>query len=152
LKSYRLLRRVAFDLSEGGSRYQDVPPSALVPAVSDADYSANLKSMVRIARQRGAKAMFLSVCSAEPTVQRMRDVARAYDVPMVEALPLLLGRRDDLMAHRLYPDEVKYYEDRYGREVMRRTDYLYISTDGCHPNRAGMSLLADALAEAINRN
>ena len=68
---------------------------------------------------------------------------------VVEGRSRLLERLDDLQAHRLYPDEVRYYEQLYGAAAMREKRSLFVSTDGCHPNRAGMSILADGLATAV---
>jgi lysophospholipase L1-like esterase len=91
----------------------------------------------------------MSVCSAQDQVDAMRRVADANRVPMVDARARLMARFDDLKAHRLYPDEVRYYENLYGLAAMETKWQLYITTDGCHPNRAGMSVIADGLAEAI---
>jgi lysophospholipase L1-like esterase len=44
---------------------------------------------------------------------------------------------------------VRYYENLYGLAAMEAKWQLYITSDGCHPNRAGMSVIADGLAEAI---
>jgi lysophospholipase L1-like esterase len=49
----------------------------------------------------------------------------------------------------VYEDEVRHYENLYGLAAMEENWRLYFSTDGCHPNRAGMSLVADALAETV---
>ena len=147
LRTYQLIRKMAFALHDPTPR--DVNLQELVPAVSDAQYVANLKTMTRIARARGGRSVFLAVCAQPPMVQQMRDVADATQAPMVDAFTLFVQHVEDLKAHRQYADEVRYYEDIYGQEAMEKQWRLYVTTDGCHPNRAGMSLIADALAEAI---
>ena len=52
--------------------------------------------------------------------------------------------REDNRAH-----EVGLYEDLYGHEAMEANWHYYVTTDGCHPGRAGHSLIADALTETI---
>lgn len=49
----------------------------------------------------------------------------------------------------MYEDEFRHYENIYGLDAMEENWRLYFSTDGCHPNRAGMSLIADRLAGTI---
>ena len=105
--------------------------------------------MTRIARARGARSVLLAVCALPPQVEEMRSVAAAAQVPIVDAYGLFADRFEDLKAHRVYPDEVRYYENIYGLDAMREKWRLYVTTDGCHPNRAGMSLIADALADAV---
>ena len=146
-KTYQLLRKAAFSLSTRTS--SDTGTPKLVPSVSAQQYAANLRTMVRIARAQGARPVLLAVCSPESIVSQMQDVAAAARVPVVRALDRLLGRLEDLKAHRLYPDEVRYYENIYGVDAMQKKWQLYVTTDGCHPNRAGMSLIADALTDVI---
>lgn len=147
-RTIRLLRKLAYDAGSS-DRYKDIPASSLVPAVSDTEYVANLRAMTRTVRAALARPVLLGVCANDTIVALMRDVGRRMQVPMVDALPLLTDRQEDLRGGRIYAAEVGYYERLYGREVMERNKYLYLSTDGCHPNRAGMSLIADALADVI---
>jgi lysophospholipase L1-like esterase len=148
LKTVQLVRRIAFDLNDPAAKYQDQRPE-LVRSVSHADYIDNLRTMARMARNQNARPVYLSVCSMDTVVDQMRQAATAMRAPMVNALELLLERLDDLKAHRLYPDEIRYHESIYGRQAMEDRWQLFVTTDGCHPNRAGMSIIADALAEVI---
>jgi lysophospholipase L1-like esterase len=147
LRTYQLIRKLVY-----ARRTPDRAPPAedqLVRAVSDNDYAANLATMIRAARQRKAEPILMAVCTPQPLVDTMRRVAERTRVPMVSSLDRLLARFDDLKAHRLYADEVRFSENVYGLDAMNERWQLYITTDGCHPNRAGMSVIADALAEAI---
>jgi lysophospholipase L1-like esterase len=146
-KTFQLLRKITFALNDPTTRYDERP--TLVSSVTDEQYMRNLTTMVRLARQHNAQSVLMSVCSAQDQVDAMRRVAQANRVPMVDARARLMARFDDLKAHRLYPDEVRYYENLYGLAAMEAKWQLYITSDGCHPNRAGMSVIADGLAEAI---
>jgi lysophospholipase L1-like esterase len=75
----------------------------------------------------------------------MRYVAETEDVTLVDAFNLFKDHLEDLRSHRLYADEVRFYEKLYGVEAMRKRTDLYATTDGCHPNRAGHSLIVAAL-------
>ena len=79
----------------------------------------------------------------------MRDVASTEGVPLVDARELFGQHIDDLRAHRLYADEVRYYEALYGLEVLAQRNMFYVTTDGCHPGRVGHNLIADALYEVL---
>jgi lysophospholipase L1-like esterase len=49
----------------------------------------------------------------------------------------------------VYPEQVKFYKEIYGEQVMNDNWLYYVTTDGCHPNRVGMSLIADALVGPV---
>ncbi len=146
-RTYQLLRRIAYDLYDPSERYDE--HAELVPSVTDVQYTENLNTMISIARAQGARPILLAVCAMEAKVDQMRDVAVTAQIPMVDALTIFLERFDDLKAHRLYPEDIKHYENIYGLDAMEERWQLYVSTDGCHPNRAGMRLIADALAKAL---
>jgi lysophospholipase L1-like esterase len=147
LKTYQLLRKTALRARSTTGRKQERPP--LVLSVPPEQYTTNLNTMVRLARQGNASSVLMSVCAPQSQVDLMRGVAARARVPIVNVLDLLIARFEDLKAHRLYADEVRHYEGLYGVDAMKANWRLYITTDGCHPNRAGMSVIADALAEAI---
>ena len=102
-------------------------------------------------RKAGAESVLLAVCAPEEYVQAMQEVARSERVPLVDALELFGVHLDDLREHRLYAEEVRFYEALYGVDVMAANWRLYVTTDGCHPGRAGHSLIADALQQAVQQ-
>jgi len=146
LRTFLFLRSVVFQLSDPTLRYE---PSDLVRAVTDEQYVENMHTLVSIARERGARAAFLAVCAPLTMVHQMRDVAEAADVSMVDAGALFVERYEDLQSYRVYADEIRYSESVFGLDAMKNNWRLYVTTDGCHPNRAGMSLIADELVEAL---
>jgi lysophospholipase L1-like esterase len=149
LKTYQLIRKLSLSMHDPAPAPAPGTPKHLVPAVSSSQYTQNLTTMVRIARQQKATPVLMAVCSPASQVDLMRSVATRSRVPMVDALDQLMSHFDALKGHQLYPREIEYYEGLYGRDVMEQKWQLYITTDGCHPNRAGMSVIADALAETI---
>ena len=132
LATFRLMRRLilrAYDPiemartraeAEGESR-------ALVRAVDRDAYEENLRTLVEDAREAGARPVFLAVCSIPEYVESMRNVASIEGVPLVEARELFGRYIDDLREHRLYADEVRYYEALYGLEVLALLPQLLIS-------------------------
>ena len=153
--SFRFLRRMIFTWFDPFERSREGAaegsPRQLVQAVPRDAYIDNLRTMIAQARASGAGAVLLSVCAPQEYTNAMREVARSEGVPMVDALELFRANLDDLRSHRLYPHEVGFYEDLYGQEAMEANWRYYVTTDGCHPGRAGHSLIADALAETIAR-
>ena len=153
-ETFKLLRRTVLSLYDPFERSRAQARSAgtnrqLVQSVPRAQYVANLRYLVQEGRARGAVSILLAVCAPEEYVQGMREVARSEDIVLVDALGLFAARLKDLQAHRLYADEVRYYEQLYGVDAMAANWRFYVTTDGCHPGRAGHSLIADALADAV---
>ncbi len=152
--TFRLMRRVIlslydpFDASQARAD-REGDQRRLVRSVSEVKFADNLRSMIASGRATGAETVLLAVCAPPEYVDDIRDVARSEDVAMVDALELFRARLDDLRAHRLYADEVTYYERLYGMEAMADNWRYYVTTDGCHPGRAGHSVIADALQRAI---
>ena len=150
-KTFRLLRRVALTVYDPVQRARQ----AKVPFVSNVDndqYVRNLTEIVTTARAAGARPVLLAVCAVEEKVALMRNVVRATDVPLVDAFQIFGDNLNNLRAHRVYPDEVRFAEQLYGMDAMAKNWRLYVTSDGCHPNRAGHSLIADALADAIAKS
>ena len=128
--------------SEGDSR-------ALVRSVSIESYKDNLRSIVARARGLGARAEALAVYSPAEYVAGMREVAQTEVIPLVDAGRLFSDNGDELRSHLLYAGEVRFYEELYGLDAIAERSSLYVTTDGCHPGRAGHRLIANALYAAL---
>jgi lysophospholipase L1-like esterase len=154
-QTFKLTRRVMFSVFDpfipaasarkGGER----PP--LVRAVTEADYKANLKRMIAAGREAGAPSILLALCAAEEYTALMKQVADEEQVPMVDGGRIFSDRVFDVRDGRVYPEERAYYVPTYGEENMRQNLRFNVTTDGCHPNRVGHSLVADALVDAVAR-
>lgn len=156
-ETFKLLRRWIlgvydpFDASRARAE-REGNQRELVRSVPRDVYIDNLRSLIGQARQQGTKTALLAVCALPEYVSAMRQVADAENVVMVDALDMFQTNLDDLRAHRIYPDEVRFYEALYGMEAMENNWRYYVTTDGCHPGRAGHSLLADALHNGLRRH
>ena len=154
-ETFRLLRRVilsAYDPFDASQARADLEGNErqLVPSVERDTYMENLQFLITAARESGARAALLAVCAPPAYVRGMRYVAETEGVPLVDALELFRDHLEDLRQHRLYADEVRFYEALYGLEAMSEQSHLYVTTDGCHPGRAGHSLIADAFYDALS--
>ena len=155
-ETFRLMRRLIFaafdpfDASRArAEREGDL--RRLVDSVPVDQYKGHLRHMIGEGRALGAETVLLSLCAPPEWARAMREVADAADVPLVDALELFRARLDDLRAHRIYAEEVRFAEAVYGRAEMDANWRLYVTSDGCHPGRAGHSLIADALPDAFAR-
>jgi len=152
---FRLLRRVIFSVydpfeASRARAEREGDQRRLVQSVPEGQYTANLRYMITEGRRRGVETILLAICTPPEYVGYMRDVARVENVPLVDALEIFRARLDDLKTHRIYADEVRFYEELYGIDAMNNNWRYYVTTDGCHPGRAGHSLVADALEQAVN--
>lgn len=154
-RTFQLLRKVIFSAydpfkkavpKDGGA-----PAQPMVPTVSPEGYRANLKTMIAEARAKGIAVVFLSVCNSDSYLRIMREVGQAENVPFVDAKKLFQDDLPALKAGTLYPHEFAYHKGIYGEEAMGKFWWLYVTTDGCHPNRAGTSIIADALQAAVEQ-
>lgn len=152
--SFKLLRRVVFSVYDpfaglaagtGGS------PRPQVVSVPLRQYRSNLQRLAGLARQDGAEVVFLSVCAPEEYRQGMLDLGRQRDIPVVDAGALFLDLADDLRDGKLYPEDVAYYRSLYGEDALNENWRYYVTSDGCHPNRAGHRIITDALVGAVER-
>ncbi len=155
LEVYKLMRRVIFSVYDPFSamdsdRTGATPPS-LVQSVPPERFRRNVMRLAGLARQQGAESVFLSVCAPDEHREVMHELSASRQIPMVDAVELFRDRVDELRDHRLYPDEVAHYERLYGLDAMRENWRYYVTTDGCHPNRAGHSLIADRMVEAVEQ-
>jgi lysophospholipase L1-like esterase len=156
LESVKALRRAIFSVYDPftglkGAGTGGAPRRPRVTSVPEPMFRRNLRWMAREARERGASVVFLSVCAPDPYREATILTADLERAPVVDAVERFRDLADDLKAHRLYADDVRYYEELYGPEAMEENWRYYVTTDGCHPNRAGHRIIADALAGAVLR-
>ena len=154
-ETFRLLRRLIFSVYDpfDASRARaerEGDQRRLVQSVPEAQYIANVRYMIAEGRRRGVETILLAICTPPEYVGYMREVARVEDVQLVDSLEVFRARLEDLKAHRIYADEVRFYEALYGIDATNNKWRYYVTTDGCHPGRAGHSLVADALEQAVN--
>jgi lysophospholipase L1-like esterase len=152
LRSFQLMRRMIFtwyDPFKTARARIEGETRPLVKSVAVPDFVANLRRMRGHATVLGAQTIFMSVCAPDEYVGAMRQTAEVLRVPFVDVGRIFLDRIDDVRAGRLYPAEAQFYKDLYGPAAMEAFWRYWLTTDGCHPNRVGQSLVADALADAV---
>lgn len=149
LRTYSLLRRLVFTLRDpiATGRQEE-----LVEAVSLPQFRDNLRTFVSTASAIGGRSVFVSVCTGiQSYAEAMREIASEQNVPMLDVRQLFTDNIEALKAGPLYPDLVAAYRQRYGRRAMDHRQSLYVTSDGCHPHRVGHSLIADRLADIVDR-
>ena len=119
-------------------------------AVAVPDFVANIRKMRGRATVIGARTVFMSVCAPDGVRGRhAADGAGRSDVPFVDVGQIFLDKIDAVKAGRLYPAEAQFYKNLYGPAAMEDFWRYWLTTDGCHPNRVGHNLIADAVADAV---
>ena len=154
LKSVQLLRGWIFSVYDPFKSI--VPPEgqprrSRIPSVPLDQYRRNLQTMIAEARKNGATAVLLSLCAPDEYARATREVAEAEGLPFVDGKEVFLGNLDKIRAGEVYPEEAAYERSIYGDEAMARNQWLYVTSDGCHPHRTGTNLIADALADAVEK-
>lgn len=154
LRTYRLLRRLAFTLRNplAVDPAEAAADRRRVPAVSFDDYRKNLIDIVLTARQAGAQTLLMSVCTrAKIYVANINVVSRSTNSPILNVGPLFKERRPALADGTLHPEKVRYYRSIYGRRTMQRRPQFYVTNDGCHPNWVGHSLIAEEMLPLVRK-
>jgi lysophospholipase L1-like esterase len=154
-ETFKLLRRGIFSVydpfaSVAADRKAGTRPQ-LVRAVPRPDYEINLRRMIAAGREAGIPSVLIALCTVPEYIRMMQYVADTEGMPMVNGLQIFEDKMLDVRDGRLYPEERAYYVPVYGEDTLRDNLRYNVTSDGCHPNRVGHNLLADALADAVVR-
>jgi len=154
LQAVRLLRSWIFSVYDPFKSI--VPPEgqprpSRAPSVPLDQYRQNLQTMICLAKEHGASAVLLSLCSYDEYARVMREIAATSRLPFVDAKDIFFGSLERIKAGMVHPEEAAYQRALYGDEAMARNQWLYVTSDGCHPHRTGTNLIADALADAVEK-
>jgi lysophospholipase L1-like esterase len=152
LKTFQLVRKLIFNWYDPFKTARQSTAGegrALVKAVPVPDYIANLRKMRGRASVLGAKTVFMSVCTPDEYVDAMRQTAKAIGVPFVDVGQIFREKADGVVAGEIYPEDAQFYKNLYGPEALQGFWRYWVTTDGCHPNRVGHKLVADAVADAV---
>jgi lysophospholipase L1-like esterase len=154
LKTVQLLRSWIFSVYDP---FKKIIPQAgkplpnRVPSVSLDQYRQNLEAMITEAKKIGATSVLLSLCAHDDYARAMREISEKENLPYVEGKDVFFGNLKKVQEGALYPQETAYERSIYSNEVMAEKFWLYVTSDGCHPNRTGACLIADALADAVEK-
>jgi lysophospholipase L1-like esterase len=119
------------------------------PAVSPADYAANLSRMASSAKEMGAHdTLLLTLCTPNNYAKRARGVARSNGLLWLNGQKELLKAIPEIARGEIYPEYVKAMQERYPNDL-KTNSLFYVSSDGCHPNELGHRLVAEKLASIV---
>jgi len=154
LRSVQLLRRWIFSIYDPFNRVttpEGQPVRGRVQSVPVETYSKNLGTMIETARGRGATAVLLSLCAPDDYTEAMRVLADSAGLPFVDGKRLFNDSVEGIKSGSVYPQETAYERSVFGEKALAENRWLYVTSDGCHPNRVGANIVADALAAAVEK-
>lgn len=119
------------------------------PAVPRGEFERNLVAMARRSTELGAQqTVILSLCSPASYQQAAARAARRVKGVFVNGQEALLNSIPQLQSRSLYPTEVAAMEEEYGGSL-RNSAVLYVTADGCHPNKVGHRIVAERILAAM---
>ncbi|RMG40597.1 MAG: hypothetical protein D6719_10490 [Candidatus Dadabacteria bacterium] len=119
-------------------------------AVGIKRYKKNLGYFIKRSRGMGAKkVLLLSLCSPGNYAAAMKEVAQEKGALYLNGQKILRNAIRPLKAHKIYPEYVRRMEDAFGA-LLKTNSLLYVTTDGCHPNRVANRILAEELYRIIS--
>jgi lysophospholipase L1-like esterase len=124
-----------------------LPP--LQRAVPRKRFSANLAAMGQEARKEsGASTLVLTLCAPKNYRSAAEKTATRNGMLFVDGQRKLLESIPALKSGLIFPSEVNEMRREYGA-TLAQNDLYYVSSDACHPNTIGHSIVADQLAKTI---
>jgi lysophospholipase L1-like esterase len=143
---YRLLESIT-----AATPKQSAAPTKVV-AVSRVEYERNLRTMVKIAHESGARrSLIMTVCTPGDYAKSAARAARKSRASFLNAQALLIKSIPALKSGEQYPALVAAMKEQYP-EFLLRDDLFYVSSDLCHPNVVGHAIIADRLAELLEKH
>jgi len=144
-----MVRTIAAALSRANPTTTIESLPQLHRAVPRKRYSSNLAAMGKAARElSGAQTLLLTLCApanyrkaAQKTAQRNGMLFFDGQTKLLESIPALKDGS-------LLPNEVSTMRREYGT-TLATNDLFYVSSDACHPNAVGHSIIAAQLANTI---
>lgn len=112
-------------------------------------YKANMRYMVRKSFEYGAKEVVLvAVCSPGPYARALKRVAFKERAQFYNAQVNLRRLIPSLEHEKKYSSQVKEMKESYGG-LLKKQPILYVTSDGCHPNKIGNRVIAKRLAKML---
>lgn len=119
------------------------------PAVPLERYLQNLSYFADQSLQNGAQAVvILNLCTPPRYSRAAQNLARERRLLYLDGQQLMLNRIEDLKSGTLYADLVAEMRQSYPHELDREPRF-FVTSDSCHPNRAGHRIVADRLREIV---
>jgi len=96
----------------------------------------------------GAQTLLLTLCAPVNYRKAAQKTAQRNGLLFVDGQKKLLESIPALKNGTLFPDEVSTMHREYGT-TLAESDLFYVSSDACHPNAIGHSIVASELADTI---
>lgn len=120
-----------------------------VPAVTERDFSINLKAMIDTARSSDDRqVLLLSLCTPNNYARRARLTARQTGALFFNGQKHLVSDVPAIEHGKRYPEIVQEMRQEYAQDL-RANRLYYVTSDGCHPNKLGHAIIADELTRRI---
>ena len=147
----KLLRRWFLSMANPFDKMEKLPAEKpqRVPFVTLGEFRGNLKAIVESARERNCRPVFLGLCCPMVYLAPMTAMGRRIGVETMDGMHILLRSIPEIKSGKRYPHLYQYYRDLYGADVLDSRRILTVTSDSCHPNRLGHSVLADALEKRL---
>lgn len=128
---------------------QQSDPTHRTFAVPLKRYKANMRYMIRKSFEYGAnEVMLVAVCSPAPYARALKRVAQKEEALFYNAQVNLRHLIPSLQKEKKYSSMVKEMKDSYGG-LLKKQPILYVTSDGCHPNKIGNRVIAKRLAKML---
>ena len=120
-------------------------------AVSQKEYADNLNEMAELARSKNSQVLLLNLCTPGNYAKTAKVLAQHKDYQYFNGQKYLLKNLPEIKEKKLFPEIVNEMEKNYGADL-RNDNLLYITSDGCHPNKLGNRIIAEKLSNLISHN
>ena len=131
-------------------------PDASDPAARNvANYgeaARNIRDAVLLARQAGVPMVLLAQCVRREVSGVLFQAAERVNAPLLDATALLDASLEAVATDPEFAAQRALLADRYGEHTLRTNPHLVVFLpDNCHPNAIGHQLVAEALADLIEK-
>lgn len=121
-------------------------------AVSIKEYRENLRYFHRRSKKAGAHTViFVSACTPASYQKAMRKVAENKEGVYVPAQALLRKAIAGIQEGAISHPELESIKNIYG-SVLNKQPVLYVTSDACHPNTIGHTLIEEHMMKVLTEN
>lgn len=150
-KTYRFFRKIVFSLYNPFDKYRasKQKDADMEEFVTTWEYQQNLEHIIRKGKENGVETVLLGICCPMDYLSKMSAVAEREGARSMDGMHILLQKLPCIQTYDCYEKLSRYYEQLYGRQVLKDRRMLYVTSDTCHPNRLGHEILAEALYDRV---
>ncbi len=151
LRNSELIKRLSQAISQGGATPLGQPQKKQA-AVSIKEFRENLRYFQRRSKNAGAHTViFVSACTPASYQKAMRKVAENKETVYVPAQALLRKAIPNIQQGSLSHPELESIQKIYG-SLLKRQPVLYVTSDACHPNIIGHTLINEHMMQLLLDN